>query len=107
MIGSVFECGPYIWNGQNKVFFGRRIPCPVLPEYFLVVWTAREVGHVAVGSPGWKSEDSLLISFSVWRDEQEAMLLMRPDAWVQTRLGRVIVQRDPGRPWAATPHLRE
>jgi hypothetical protein len=108
MIGSVFECdGPSIWNGQNKVFFGRRMADPVPPEYFLVVLRAREVGRVIVGAPGWKSEDSLLISFSEWRDEQEGMLLMRPDTWVETSLGRVIVQRDPARPWAARPYLRE
>jgi hypothetical protein len=107
-IGSVFECdAPCVWNGQNKVFFERRIACSVLPEYFLVVLRTREVGHVNVGAPGWKSEDSLLISFSEWRDEQETMFLMRPDAWVQTSLGRVIVLRVPARPWAGRPCLRE
>jgi len=77
MINCVFECAePCVWDGQNKVLFKRILPTPQQPDYFLVVVRAAEVGRLDVGSPAWRSEGTLLISFSECRDHQEAMLLM-------------------------------
>jgi hypothetical protein len=100
MIGSVFECDePQIWNGQNKVFFGRRLDHPELPDYFLVAIRSPEFGPMDVGGDGWKSDDAWLISLSEWRDHQEALLLVPPDGWVRTSLGRLLLERDTMRPW--------
>jgi hypothetical protein len=107
-VGAVFECDePCVCNGQNKVFFGRRLDHAERPDCFLVVIRSAEFGHVDVGAPGWKSGGSLLISFSEWRDQQELMLLVAPDEWMQTSLGRLIVGQTPARPWAATVRLSE
>jgi len=60
-----------------------------------------------VGAPGWKSEESFLISFSEWRDEQESMLLVPPGGWVRTNIGRVTLEPDAIRPWIGTLRLVE
>lgn len=107
-VGSVFECDePSVWNGQNKVFFGRRLAHPQPPDYFLVVIRSAEFGHVAVGAPGWKSCGCLLISFSEWRDQQELMLLVPQDGWVQTHFGRVAMHSEDTRPWSARLRIME
>src|SRR5712664_897433 len=74
MINGVFECAePCVWKGQNKVLFKRMLPAPQRPAYFLVVVRASEIGHLDVGSPGWRSEGTFLVSFSEYRDQQEVM----------------------------------
>jgi hypothetical protein len=106
MINSVFECAePCVWQGQNKVLFHRKLSAPQQPDYFLVVVRANEVGHLDVGSPAWRSEGTLLISFSECRDEQEAMLLMPLDSWLRTDLGKFALQPFVSWPWSARLHL--
>lgn len=108
MIGSVFECDdPRIWNGQNKVFFGRRLSCAGLPDYFLVAIRSQEFGLVGVGEKGWKCEDAFLISFSEWKDQQELLMLLPPGGWAETSLGKVVLKSDPTRPWIRKPTIRE
>lgn len=107
MINSVFECAePCIWKGQIKVFFKRRLRMPQEPDSFLVVARSGEVGHLDVGSPAWRSEGTLLISFSEFRDEQEAMLLMPSDSWLRTPLGKFVLQPLASRPWSTRLHLK-
>jgi hypothetical protein len=106
MLNTVFECAePCIWHGQNKVLFKRMLPAPQQPDYFLVVVKACEVGHVDVGSPAWRSEGTLLISFSECRNQQEAMLLMPPGGWLRTDLGRFALRAFVNWPWTARLHL--
>jgi len=106
MINSVFECAePCVWQGQNKVLFKRRLPTPQQPDYFLVVVRSSEVGHLDVGSPSWRSEGTLLISFSECRDKQEAMLLMPSDSWLRTDLGRFVLKPFISWPWSARLQL--
>jgi hypothetical protein len=101
-INSVFECAePGLWNGQNRVLFERMLPTPEPPDYFLVVVRAEEVGRLDVGSPAWRSEDTLLISFSECRGQQEAMLLMPPDGWLRTDSGRFVLRPLVSWPWSA------
>jgi hypothetical protein len=108
MIGSVFECeAPCIWNGQNKCFAGRRREHPEPPDYFLVALRSSEFGSLCVGEDGWKSERCRLISFSKWRDQDEALLLIPPDGWVLTGIGRVVLEPDPVRPWVRRPTIKE
>jgi hypothetical protein len=106
MINSVFECAePYVWNGQNQVLFKRMLSAPQQPDYFLVVVRAEEVGRLNVGSSAWRSEDTLLISFSECRDQQEAMLLMPPGSWLRTALGRFDLKPFVSWPWSARLQL--
>ena len=106
MINSVFECAePCVWNGQNKVLFERRLPTPEPSDYFLVVVRATEVGRLDVGSSAWRSEGTLLISFSECRDQQEAMLLMPPGSWLRTALGRFGLKPFVSWPWSGRLHF--
>jgi hypothetical protein len=106
MINSVFECAePCIWQGQNKVLFKRLLSAPQPPDCFLVVVRASEIGHLDVGSPAWRSEGTLLISFSECRNQQEAMLLMPQDGWLRTDLGRFVLRPFISWPWSARLQL--
>ena len=106
MINSVFECAePCVWQGQNKVLFKRMLATPQQPDYFLVVVRSAEVGHLDVGSLAWRSEGTLLISFSECRDEQEAMLLMPADSCLRTDLGKFVLQPFVSWPWSARLQL--
>lgn len=107
MIDSVFECAePCIWNGQNKVLFKRLLRTPQPPDFFLVVARAAEVGRVDVGSHAWRSEDTLLISFSECRDQQESMLLMPPGGWLRTSVGSYNLRPFVSWPWTARLQLQ-
>jgi hypothetical protein len=106
MINGVFECAePCVWQGQNKVLFKRRLPTPQQPDYFLVVVRSSEIGHLDVGSPSWRSEGTLLISFSECRDKQEAMLLMPAGSWLRTDLGKFILKPFISWPWSGRLQL--
>lgn len=105
MINGVFECAePCIWQGKNKILFKRLLPVPQQPDYFLVVVRASEVGRLNVASPAWRSEGTLLISFSECRDQQEAMLLMPQDSWLRTERGRCGLRPFVCWPWSARLH---
>ena len=106
MINGVFECAePCIWQGQNKVLFKRMLSAPQPPDCFLVVVTSSEIGHLDVGSSTWRSEGTLLISFSEYRKQQEAMLLMPQDGWLRTDVGRFVLQPFVSWPWSARLQL--
>ena len=107
MINSVFECAePCVWQEQNKVLFKRMLSTPQQPNYFLVVVRSSEVGHLDVGSPSWRSEGTLLISFSECRDKQEAMLLMPTGSWLRTDLGKFELRPFVSWPWSARLQLQ-
>lgn len=102
MINSVFECAdPCVWNGQNKLLFERMLPAPQAPDYFLVVVRAADVGRVNVGSPAWRSEGTLLISFSECGNQQEVMLLMPLLGWLRTDAGKYVLCPFISWPWNA------
>lgn len=99
MIGKVFECDdePTVCNGQNKVFFRNLVRTVPKPDCYLVVVRSREFGWLDVAEPDWKPNDSFLISFSEWQDQQEAMLLMKPSSWLRSRVGKFVLVPDPSR----------
>jgi hypothetical protein len=106
MINRVFECAePCLWEGQNKVLFKSMLPRPVRPDLFLVVVRAEQIGHLDVGAPGWKTDDSLLISFSEYRDQQEAMLLMPANSLLSGSLAHVVLTPSAAKPWVAELRL--
>jgi hypothetical protein len=70
-----------------------------------VVVKANEVGHLDVGSTAWRSDGTLLISFSECDKEQEAMLLMPLDGWLRSNLGRFVLRPFVSWPWSARLQL--
>ncbi|HEV3275580.1 MAG TPA: hypothetical protein VG860_02085 [Terriglobia bacterium] len=106
MINRVFECDePTVWQGQNKVLFKRLLRTAQQPDRFLVVVNPVEAGHIELAPGTWKSEDSMLISVSESRDQQEAMLLMPAYGWVRSELGTFFLEPSPLRPWTAQLRL--
>ena len=102
MIGRVFECAePSVWQGDNKLLFQRALRAPERPDSFLVVVRPALCGALKVGSPEWRSADTWLLSFSECGSQQEAMLLMPAHGWIQTELGRFVLQAEVRRPWIA------
>ena len=100
MINRVFECAdPCVWLGLNKLLFKRTLTAPQKPDLFLVVVRPERTGVLRVGGANWRSDDSWLIAFSEYRDQQEAMLLMPAYGWIQTELGRFVLEPAIGRPW--------
>ena len=91
-------------SGQNKVLLKSMLRAPQRPDAFLVVTRAQQTGHVNVGAPGWKSDDSLLISFSEYHDQQEAMLLMPAYSWLSSSFGHFVLAPSAAKPWAAGLH---
>ena len=101
MIDRVFECAePCIWQGANKLLFMRTLSAPHKPNRFLVVLRNATHGSLKVGSENWRSADTWLIAFSEYRDKQEAMLLMPAHGWIETELGRFVLEPLAQRPWA-------
>ena len=102
MIDRVFECEePCVWQGANKLLFMRTLSAPRKPDCFLVVLHKATHGTLKVGSQNWRSADTWLISFSECRAKQEAMLLMPAHSWIETELGRFVLEPLTPRPWAA------
>jgi hypothetical protein len=102
MIGRAFECAePCVWQGQNKLLFKRLLNAPEKPDGFLVVVRAQLVGKLTIGKTDWRSADTWLISFSECGAQQEAMLLMAEHSWLQTELGRFVLEPEASRPWVA------
>jgi hypothetical protein len=100
MINRVFECAdPCVWLGLNKLLFKRTLSAPQKPDLFLVVVRPERTGVLRVGGANWRSDDSWLIALSEYRDQQEAMLLMPAYGWIQTELGRFVLEPPTGRPW--------
>jgi hypothetical protein len=102
MIHRVFECAdPCVWNGDNKLLFGHLLHRPQAPDKFLVVVRPALTGRVNIGNSAWRSPDSWLLSFSESGSQQETMLLLPAYGWIQSELGRFVLQPDMSRPWIA------
>jgi hypothetical protein len=102
MLGRVFDCAdPCVWQGDNKLLFKRALPTPEKPDAFLVVLRPELTGRLSVGSNGWRSSDSWLISFSECGSQQEAMLLVPAYGWIRSELGRFVLEPEATRPWMA------
>ena len=87
-IGNTFVCSELTHAfGGNRLLFQSKAPKAAVPERYLVVVTSEMHGQIDFASSGWKSVFSEVIAASQLRDNQEAMLLMRPGDWVQTSSG--------------------
>ncbi|MGH9511351.1 MAG: hypothetical protein ACRD2U_04370 [Terriglobales bacterium] len=87
-LGETFECSDLVFDlGGNRVLF-RRAKKPVTwPDYHLVSVSSERYGVLDFENPAWKSDSVPAIAVSRLRDQQEAMLLMRPHDWLRTNLG--------------------
>ena len=102
MMDLVFECAePCVWQGANKLLFMRSLNAPYKPDRFLVVLRNATHGELKIGSQNWRSVDSWLIALSECRDQQEAMLLMPAHSWIETELGRFVLEPLTQQPWVA------
>ena len=94
MIGRVFECAePSVWWGYNKLLFKRILKNGENPDSFFLLAKSDWMGQVAVGKDGWRSTDSWLLAFSECAELQEALLLMPVGGWIQTTIGKFVVER--------------
>jgi hypothetical protein len=102
MINRVFDCAdPCVWNGDNKLLFRRVLSRPQRPDRFLVVVRPALIGKVTIGNGAWRCKESWLLSFSEYSDQQEAMLLLPAHGWIESELGRFVLQPEMNRPWIA------
>ena len=102
MVNRVFECAqPSVWVGYNKLLFKRMLTAGERPDCFFVVVRPELTGVLAVGTAGWRSPDTWLLSFSECAQQQEAMLLMPAYGWVVGQLGRFVLEPSERRPWRA------
>jgi hypothetical protein len=102
MIDRVFECAESsVWVGHNKLLFRRILKERECPDRFLVIARSSQIGQLAVGTEGWRSSDTWLLSFSECPNQQEAMLLMPAGGWIRSILGRYTLEPLPLRHWVA------
>lgn len=102
MINRVFECAePSVWMGCNKLLFKRMLTQGERPDCFFVVVRPELTGTLGVGTAGWRSPDTWLLSFSECPQQQEAMLLMPAHGWIRGDLGRFVLEPSERRPWTA------
>jgi hypothetical protein len=102
MVNRVFECAePSVWMGYNKLLFRRMLTAGEHPDYFFVVARSELTGQLAVGTEGWRSPDTWLLSFSECAQQQEGMLLMPAYGWIRGDLGRFVLEPSDRQPWMA------
>jgi hypothetical protein len=102
MINRVFDCAePCVWKGCNKLLFRRMLKAGERPDFFLVVARSDLTGQLAVGTEGWRSADTWLLSLSECASQQEAMLLMPANGWIGSSLGRYVLESSESRAWIA------
>jgi hypothetical protein len=93
MVNRVFDCAePSVWMGSNKLLFRRIVKANERPDFFLVVARSDLTGRLAVGTEGWRSGDTWLLSLSECASQQEAMLLMAVDGWIGGSLGQFVLE---------------
>ncbi len=87
-LGCTFRCSDLTFAfGGNRLLFDRKVSKSEVPDCYLVVVTSDLHGRLDFDSRDWKSTSAAVISASQLRDNQEAMLLMKPGDWVQTDCG--------------------
>lgn len=98
-IGRTFVCSDLTQAfGGSRLLFQSRAPKSAAPDCYLVVISSEVHGQVDFTSGAWKSVFSQVIAASRLRDQQEAMLLMKPGDWLQTNTGfwQLSTPRDSG-----------
>ena len=87
-VGETFECADLTFAcGGNRLLFVRKAAARVPPDYYLMVVSSDRCGPFNFAESGWKSESVVPIAVSSLGDRQEAILLMKPFAYVRSALG--------------------
>ena len=87
-LGRTFVCSDLAHAcGGNRLLVKSYAHRAAPPDCYLVVISCLIYGRIDFSSPVWKSVSSPVIAASQLRDQQEAMLLMKPGDWVQTTQG--------------------
>jgi hypothetical protein len=90
-IGRTFLCsGPNQVAGRSHLLFVRTAAVAP-PDAYLVTLNSAAHGSIQFDKPGWKSSGVQPISISLRGSRYEAMLLMGAADWIQSDLGRWIV----------------
>lgn len=87
-VGETFECADLTFAcGGNRLLFVRKAAARVPPDYYLMVVSSDRCGPFNFAESRWKSESVMPIAVSSLGDRQEAILLMKPFAYVRSALG--------------------
>lgn len=86
-VGATFSCGlPQIYGGRTHLLVTEKWP-NAEPDEYLVTVTNGVHGQIFFDSADWSSPGVQPISISRKEMRFEAVLLMRPDAWIRSELG--------------------
>ena len=87
-VGETFECADLTFAcGGNRLLFVRKAAARVPPDSYLIVVSSDRCGPFNFAESRWKSESVVPIAVSSLGDRQEAILLMKPFAYVRSALG--------------------
>jgi hypothetical protein len=87
-VGETFECADLAFAcGGNRLLFLRSARRSLPLDYYLTVFSSARFGLFNPEHSDWKSGSALPIAVSRLRDQQEALLLMKPADWIHTELG--------------------
>ena len=87
-VGRIFDCDePRVHSGRVHLLVTRRLK-DCLPDAYLVTLTDRAHGEINLKDPGWRSPGVRPISVSLRPPRYEAIVLMGPNDWVRSDLGK-------------------
>jgi hypothetical protein len=92
-VGKTFLCSePRQFARKMHLLFERR-STGMVPDAYLVTLKSTEHGAIPFSKPGWKSAGVRPISISLRGEKYEAMLLFGNGDWVESDLGRWLVDQ--------------
>ncbi|MFZ0862294.1 MAG: hypothetical protein WCA27_05620 [Candidatus Sulfotelmatobacter sp.] len=87
-VGETFECADRAFVcGGNRLLFVRKAAASVPVDYYLIAVSSDRCGPFNFAESRSESESVMPIAVSSLGDRQEAMLLMKPLAYVRSSLG--------------------
>jgi hypothetical protein len=87
-IGAIFSCDPMASTlGGNRLLLRENVRASRTPDYYLVRVSGDVFGKIELRTRRWRSPGASIVAVSQLRDQQEAMLLMKPGDWVRTSAG--------------------
>jgi len=92
-VGKTFLCSePRQFAGKMHLLFERR-STEIAPDVYLVTLKSAEHGAIQFSKPSWKSAGVRPISISLRGEKYEAMLLFGSGDWVESDLGRWLIDQ--------------
>ncbi|MGH9631985.1 MAG: hypothetical protein ACRD7E_27080 [Bryobacteraceae bacterium] len=97
-----------VYKGIPRIHLQHRTKASNVPEWYLVVVTETLIGQLHELSFGAAGGETTMVSYSIWKEREEAMLLMRPFASLKGERGTaVLIPQTPGCRWQTTEWIRE